>query len=160
MSSSPASAWEASRNGYRSWGETQIARMFERYRVPFNYEQPVAVVDGRKTRVWYPDFYLCGQGIFLEYCGRNHDPTYAEGVARKQAVYAANGLTALFVTPNQLAGNWPTRILDQIEVELADRLASFRAARLAGRVGQITMAGLRKGEGYIGAQPSRYLHPA
>ena len=30
----------------------------------------------------------------------------------------------------------------------------------AGRFDQTAMAGLREGEGYVGAQPSRYLHPA
>jgi hypothetical protein len=129
MSSSPALAREASRNGYRSWGETQIARMFERYGIPFTYEQPVAVVDGEKTKIWYPDFHLRGQGVFLEYCGREHDPAYAEGVARKQCVYAANGVTALFVTPAEFRGDWPTRILDRVEEMLVERLASFRAAR-------------------------------
>jgi hypothetical protein len=103
--------------------------MFERYGVPFTYEQPASVFDGERTRIWYPDFFLRGQGIFLEYRGREHDPVYDEGIARKEAVYAANGLTILTVTPNVFRGNWPTRILDQIEEILADRLALFRVAR-------------------------------
>lgn len=105
--------------------------MFERYGVPFHYEQPVAVNDRERTRIWYPDFFLCGQGLFLEYGGREHDPAYAQGLAHKQAVYAANGLTVLTVWPDMFRGNWPTRILDQIETTLSDRLAMFGLARRA-----------------------------
>jgi hypothetical protein len=129
MSSLSVGVREASRKSYRSWGEAQIARMFERYGVPFTYEQPAAVFDGERTRIWYPDFFLRGQGIFLEYRGREHDPAYDEGMARKEAVYTANGLTVLTVTPEVFRGNWPTRILDQVEEVQADRLASFRALR-------------------------------
>jgi hypothetical protein len=129
MTSSPAPSANLGEEGFRSWGELQIARMLKRHGLGFQYEQPVAVVEHGKTRLWYPDFQLSGQGVLLEYCGRPHDPAYAEGMARKQAVYAANGLTVLMFTPDVFHGPWPTTMLDQIEGVLVGRLESFRAAR-------------------------------
>ena len=103
--------------------------MLDRYGIPHLYEHPVAVVDDGKTRIWYPDFQLGGYGILVEYCGKPDDPAYSEGMTRKQAVYAANGLTALMFTPDLFQGDWPTRMLDQIEGVLSDRLGSFRECR-------------------------------
>ena len=116
---------------FRSWGETQIARMLHRYGIPYLYEHPVAVLDSGKTRIWYPDFQLRGQGILIEYCGRPHDPEYAEGMARKRAVYSTNGLTALMFTPDIFKGDWPAKILGRIEEVLTDRLETVRGARQA-----------------------------
>ncbi|MBP7936868.1 MAG: hypothetical protein KA354_19680 [Phycisphaerae bacterium] len=113
---------------FRSWGEAQIARCLDRYRIPYLYEHPLAVVDRGKTRVWYPDFQLCRYGMLIEYCGRVGDPDYAAGMARKQTVYDENGLTALMLTQEDLRGNWPGRILGRIDEVLEDRLTAFRAA--------------------------------
>lgn len=114
---------------YRSWGETQIARMLDRYGLSFRYEQPAAVVDRGKARIWYPDFHLSDQGIFIEYCGRAHDPSYTEGIARKEAAYAENGITALMITPDVFRGPWPSTLLDQIDEVLTQRLTHFRDRR-------------------------------
>ena len=127
MASSQSLAGRTPSKDFRSWGETQIARMLNRYEIPYLYEHPVAVVDQDKTRIWYPDFQLCGYGIILEYCGRPDDPAYAEGMAKKRAVYAANGLTALMFTPDLFRGNWPATVLDEIEKVQTDRLAAVRA---------------------------------
>lgn len=129
MTFSRARGANGGQGGYRSWGELQIARMLARHGLSFQYEQPVAIVEHGRTRLWYPDFQLRGHGILLEYCGRPHDPDYAAGIERKQAVYAANGLTALMFTPDLFQGPWPTMILDQIEDVLVSRLDRFRAAR-------------------------------
>ncbi len=114
---------------FRSWGETQIARCLERFRIPYLYEHPLAVIDRGKTRIWYPDFQLRGYGVLIEYCGRDGDADYTAGMARKQAVYEDNGLTALMLTPDDLRGNWPGRILGRIEGVLADRVRAFQGAR-------------------------------
>ena len=116
---------------FRSWGEEQIARLLDRNRIAFLYEHPLAVVDGGKTRIWYADFRLCGYGMLIEYCGRPDDPAYAAGMARKEAVYRVNGLTALMLTPEDLRGDWPGRILGRIEGVLTDRLKVFRDYRRA-----------------------------
>lgn len=130
MSLSTSSRFPGPAPAYRSWGEAQIGRMLTRYHVPFLYEHPVAVVDRGMTRVWYPDYQLCGYGMLIEYCGRAEDPAYAAAMARKETVYRANGLTALMLTPEDLHGDWPNRILGRIEGVLDRRLTSFREARV------------------------------
>ena len=43
---------------YKSTGEFEIAKLLGKLDVNFEYEFPIAVVDGGKTKIWYPDFYL------------------------------------------------------------------------------------------------------
>lgn len=114
---------------FRSWGEAQIARLLNRYSIPYLYEHPVAVLDQGRARLWYPDFQLRDCGLLIEYCGRPDDPAYAAGMAKKQRVYHANGLTALMLTREDLRGDWPNRVLGRVEGILAERLESFRQAR-------------------------------
>lgn len=56
---------------------------------------------------------------------------YAAGMARKAAVYWANGLTALMVRPDDLQGDGPIRILRRIEGVLDPRRAAFNAGTQA-----------------------------
>ena len=114
---------------FRSWGETQIARMLNHHRIPYLYEHPLAVVDEGKTRIWYPDFQLAGHGVLIEYCGLPNDPRYAAGMARKRDVYHENGQSVLMILPDDLHGDWPNRILGRIEYILADRLETFQNKR-------------------------------
>ena len=118
---------------FKSWGETQIARLLERNRIRYFYEHPLAVIDGGKTRIWYPDFQLPDYGILIEYFGRENDPDYESGMRKKKAVYQANSLAALLLTPVAFKGNWPAKILGQIEDLLAKRLDSFRRPHLSYR---------------------------
>jgi len=104
----------------------QIARLLERNGIRYFYEHPVSVVEHGKARLWYPDFVLPEYGMLIEYFGRPEDPAYATGMARKELAYGENGLAALFVSPEDLRGNWPDRILEQIEGMLASRLENFR----------------------------------
>ncbi|MCB9852795.1 MAG: hypothetical protein H6819_06845 [Phycisphaerales bacterium] len=110
---------------YRSWGELQIAAALTRHSIPFDYEQPVAVVDNGQTRIWYPDFSLRGLGIYVEYCGRPNDPAYQQSIERKQRVYQANGMTTLMLSPGFLRGDAPDRIRDEIRATLVERIATF-----------------------------------
>ena len=55
-------------------------------------------------------------------------PTITQA-CRKDTVYQANGLTALMFTPDLFQGNWPNRLLGQIEEVLGDRLRTFRDRR-------------------------------
>jgi len=114
---------------YKSQGEAQIARCLGRHGIGYLYEHPLAVIDRGKVRVWYPDFQLPGYGILIEYCGRMDDPAYQESVAHKREVYSANGLTGLMLSPEDLSGDWPRRLLDRIEHILDQRSARLRAAR-------------------------------
>ena len=117
----------------RSWGEAQVARLLNRHRIPYLYEHPVAVLDQQRTRLWYPDFQLRDYGMLIEFCGRPDDPAYAAGMAKKQSVYRANGLTALMLTREDLRGDWPNTVFSRVEGILADRLARFRQARHTGQ---------------------------
>ena len=45
-------------NNYKSDGERRIADFLNKKNIPFTYEKPLAVVDDRKTRIFYPDFSL------------------------------------------------------------------------------------------------------
>jgi hypothetical protein len=114
------------RERFKSEGETQVARLLDRFGISYLYEHPLAVVDRGKVRIWYPDFQLVGYGILIEYCGRTGDPAYTAGVRRKQAVYQANGLTGIMLTPEALRGDWPGKILGRIEETLAERLYRFQ----------------------------------
>ena len=117
------------RTPFRSEGEPQVARLLERSGIAYRYEPPVAVVDAGKVRIWYPDFQLPQYGLLIEYCGRCGDPAYASGIRKKEAVYRANGLATLFLTPESFRGDWPSRTLEQIEAILVERLTSFRTVR-------------------------------
>ena len=87
------------------------------------------MVDDGKVRIWYPDFELPHYGMLIEYFGMSDDPAYAAGIERKKAVYEANGLTALLLTPEAFRGDWPSRILDRIEGVLIDRVGRLRGIR-------------------------------
>lgn len=119
---------------FRSWGEAQIGRMFTYHGIDYLYEHPLAVVDRGMTRIWYPDFQLPGYGLLLEYVGRPAEPECAARMAHKQVVYRTNGLAALMITPAWFRGDWPGRILGEIEGVLADRLHHVRARQPLGPV--------------------------
>lgn len=42
------------RPAYKSKAEIQIARLLDRERIAFRYEHPLAVIDRRMLRIWYP----------------------------------------------------------------------------------------------------------
>lgn len=117
---------------FRSQGEAQVARLLGRYGIPYLYEHPVAVVDGGKTKIWYPDFQLAGYGVLIEYGGRTHDRDYMSGLLHKMRVYGENGLSVLMLPPESLRGNWPRDVLDRVEGLLVERLSTFRASRYSG----------------------------
>ena len=112
-------------NCFKSRGEEQIARLFDRSKIAYRYEHPMAVVDRGKTRVWYPDFYLPEYGMIVEYFGVNGNRAYDDQARHKMEVYNANGLDGLFLTEASFKGDWPTRIIGQIECVLRDRLDRF-----------------------------------
>ena len=123
---SPGYVRDYKKNQFKSWGETQIARLLDRNGIPYFYEHPLAVVDDGKVRLWYCDFQLPSYGIIIEYFGRNNDSDYQAGLRKKQVVYQANGLDALLLTRESLRGDWPDRILGQIKDILEARLNRFR----------------------------------
>ena len=120
------------RGPYRSNAETQIARLFERSNICFNYEYPLAIVDQGLTRIWYPDFTLPAYGMIVEYFGRLSDPSYVERVNHKVDVYKRTGIEGLYLTEESFKGDWPKHVLDQIESILSQRMDRFRGARQRG----------------------------
>ena len=110
---------------YKSWGEEQIARLLERNRISYQYEYPLAIYDRGKTRLWYPDFRLPEQGLIIEYFGMNGNSNYDEQTRHKVEVYKQAGIDGLFLTRDSLRGDWPTKIISQIEGVLKDRLDRF-----------------------------------
>ena len=131
-SQSPASLAPQS-TAFRSWGEAQIGRMLDCHGIRYLHEHPLAVIDRGRPRIWYPDFQLPGYGIIMEYFGRVHDPSYAEGMIRKKRVYQENGVSALTYTPDIFHGNWPDRILGDIQGVLADRIKTFQEIKTKNR---------------------------
>jgi hypothetical protein len=110
---------------YKSQAEVQVARLLDRERIAFQYEHPLAVIDRHKTRIWYPDFTLCDYGMIIEYFGMNADPAYHKRTEHKMRVYRDNGIQGVFLTEELFHGDWPARILGQIESILRGRLDRF-----------------------------------
>jgi len=110
---------------FKSKGETEIGRFLERERIDYFYEHPIAVLDCGKTKIWYPDFLLPEYAMVIEYFGIKGDDYYNHQAQHKKEVYAANGIETLLLTDVSFKGEWPSRILGQIEANLRDRLDRF-----------------------------------
>jgi hypothetical protein len=110
---------------YKSKAEIQIARLLDRERFAFRYEHPLAVIDRDKTKIWYPDFSLSDYGMIIEYFGMNDDSGYRKRAERKMQVYRENGIEGVFLSEESFRGDWPARILGQIEGILRGRLDRF-----------------------------------
>lgn len=116
---------ERVRPPYKSKAEIQIARLLDRERIAFRYEHPLAVVDRNKTKIWYPDFSLCDYGMIIEYFGMNDDPGYRKRAEHKMQVYRQNGIEGVFLNEESFRGDWPAKIIGQIEGILQGRLDRF-----------------------------------
>ena len=112
-------------SNYKSKAEVQIARYLEKNNIKYKYEHPLAVIDRGKTRIWYPDYYLPGYGIIIEYFGVNGDKGYNERTKHKKEVYKDSGIEGVFLDEDSLKGDWPTKITGQIEDILKKRLDRF-----------------------------------
>ncbi len=116
----------------KSKGEVQIARLLERNGIAYQYEYPMAVVDGGRTKIWYPDFRLPGYGLMIEYFGMNGDPSYDKRTDHKMKTYGRAGIEGLFLRSDDLKGDWPNRIMGQIEGILRQRLDRFHNRKYRG----------------------------
>lgn len=115
--------------GYKSKAEVQIARLLDREGIAYQYEPPLAVIDRGRLRLWYPDFRLPQYGMILEYFGLNGDLGYRKRTEHKLQVYRANGIEGVFLTPESFRGDWPGRVLGQIEDVLCRRYDRFHRRR-------------------------------
>lgn len=85
----------------------------------------MAVYDRGQLRIWYPDFRLPDQGIIIEYFGIKGDPEYDKSAQRRMEVYRQNRIDGLYLTQESFHGDWPGRMLNQIEGILHGRLDRF-----------------------------------
>ena len=101
---------------YKSRGEAQVGRLLDRYGIPFFYEQPTLVLDRGRHRIWRPDFTLPDRnGLVVEYAGMPDVPDYMDGIRHKQHAYAANGMHAVFIYPQDLQGPyWPEDVIEKV----------------------------------------------
>ena len=109
----------------KSRGEVEIAKLLERNEIAYQYEYPLTVIDRGKTRIWYPDFRLPEYGVIIEYFGVNGDSGYNARTRHKMEVYKNTGIEGVFLTEETLRGDWPTKIMSQIEDILKKRLDKF-----------------------------------
>ena len=114
---------------YRSKAEVQIARLLDREGIRFRYEHPLAIIDRGRLRIWYPDFYLPEYAMIVEYFGMNGDPGYREQAEHKVQVYRETGIDGVFLTEESFTGDWPGRILGEVEGILQGRLDRFYESR-------------------------------
>jgi hypothetical protein len=117
---------------YKSWGEEQIARLLDRNEISYQYEYPIAVFDRGKVRLLYPDFSLPELSLIIEYFGVNGDSEYDGQTRHKIELYKQAGIEGLFLTRDSLRGDWPARIMNQIESILKNRLDRFCGRRKRG----------------------------
>ena len=131
-----AGAEDVERNG--SGGEKQLARMFRRHGIRYRYEYPVALIERGKVRVWYPDFWLPAYGVAVDYAGLMDKAEYARGMAYRHLVYVENDVAHVYVSPADMTGYWPKRILEAIAVEAEarfEKVHELRRAILDGKYG-------------------------
>ena len=79
-------------------------------------------------------------GVLIEYFGMLDNPDYLAGTRKKQAVYRANGLDAVLLSPASFDDDWPEPLWNEIQTILADRLSRFQEALRAGPKGLNTFA--------------------
>jgi hypothetical protein len=119
---------------YRSEGERRIAQFLESSQIAFEYEKPLAILDGGKTRIWYPDFTLVDAGMILvEYFGVNGSNDYDKGVQRKLEAYQANSLDVIAMFARDFDRDWKGELLGKIYNILRRRMDLFFEAFREGR---------------------------
>ena len=112
-------------NNYKSQGERRIGGYLTHHGLDFTYERPVAVVDGDKTKIWYPDFYLNDHHIIIEYWGMNGNPQKAKLNDYKRHVYSENQYDLIEIYPEDFIRNWETKISSGIHDTLDRRLRDY-----------------------------------
>ena len=112
-------------NQYKSQGETKIGSYLTERGIVFTYEKPVAVVDGGKTKIWHPDFYLDKYHILMEYLGMNGNRESAKINSYKRKVYRENRLDLIEVNVMDFKKNWRKKIDMEIQGKLESRLEDY-----------------------------------
>ena len=93
--------------------EYQIAGLFEKYKIPFIYEKPTAVIDSGKTKIWFPDFTL-PYGIVIEYFGVGKNKDYENRTHHKLKIYKENQIPVISLYPKDITRYWKLALLSKI----------------------------------------------
>ena len=71
----------------RSEGERLISEFLAREKIHFVHEYPIAVRDEQnQIRIWYPDFFLPGLNIVIEYLGMKGKAEYEKNRKRTRVL--------------------------------------------------------------------------
>ena len=98
---------------YKSTGEYEIAKFLTSLDIEFEYEFPIAIVDSKKPKLWYPDFYLKEYQVVIEYFGMyNYNKVYKNNAEHKKEVYKQCGIQ--FVAIYHISKNWQEYLLKTI----------------------------------------------
>jgi len=112
---------------YKSEGERRIAQFLTNTGLQYEYERPLLVLDRGQSRIWYPDFTLPKESIYLEYFGLAGNVEYDRGIHHKLLTYEENDFSVVAIYPIQLKKpNWEYALLEQIDSVLDSRLQDYR----------------------------------
>lgn len=96
---------------YESMSKTEkdVADFLTSHKIWWQYEHPVHVNDDKnRPRIWTPDFFLTGLGIYVEVCGsEKFDYSFRE------KIYEKNNLTIIFV--HHFKPNWKSFLIMRIK---------------------------------------------
>ena len=106
---------------YRSDGEREIAEFLRSEHIHFVHEYPMALIDEQEqVRLWYPDFWLPGLNVVIEYLGMKGKPEYEKAVRRKTKLFRYLKIDFILITPKRLTRpDWKHYIVGKI-LEIMD----------------------------------------
>ncbi len=109
----------------RSEGERLISEFLAREKIHFVHEYPIAVRDEQnQIRIWYPDFFLPGLNIVIEYLGMKGKAEYEKAVRRKTKLFKELNIDFIYVTPKRLTRpDWRHYVVSKI-IEIMDSKGS------------------------------------
>lgn len=114
------------KRGFKSRGERLIGEFLDSKSMLYFYEFPLALIDGEKLRIWYPDFRLPEYQLIIEFLGMNNDKDYDKMTERKKRAFEENYIDAIFLTENMLNEDWKTNLINDIEKTVKTRYEKFQ----------------------------------
>jgi len=113
---------------FKSEGERKIAYFLDSHDIRYQYETGVLVnTPYRKTRIWYPDFYLPQFASYIEYFGLVGKKNYDEGVKNKLLAYQQMSLDVIPVYPWTFSDDWQKYIMAELEKTTLRRYKTLRS---------------------------------
>ena len=104
------------KTNYKSRTEHRIAYFLRNNQIRYQYEPGTLInSENKKTRIWYPDFYLPDYGVYLEYYGLAGKKDYNNGIKTKEAAYKRTGLDVIPMYPWMLTENWQGYLMNELK---------------------------------------------